>query len=279
MNYDNNYNNKRNIPYNSNDYPSYDDISYNNQNRNNQQEFSTSNVVGTILNNQAHNFSSSVVDQAKRDINRGFLDKLKCNPQFLREYFDIETSDIKQRLFLSLNPCNRTFIELINKKPDLYGPFWIYTTLVFVIAASGSLTKYLSGHREKEYFQEFVPLSASVIYGIGCVLPFIVYILMKFFDSEAKFINILCIYAYSFFVYIPIMILCIPVEKLQWPLLIYAVASSTGFLLNNFWKELMQFPDSRKYFVLGVVFIFQICLLFIIKVNFFKHITTKVIEE
>ncbi|MCQ2817370.1 MAG: YIP1 family protein [archaeon] len=271
------YQNPSDYNYNVNYQPVNNTQGYTQNNLQNNQNLSPSGIVGTILNNQTHNFTSAIVDQAQKDVNKGCLERFFCNPTFLKEYFDIETDDIKQRLCLSLNPFNKTFIDLINKKPDLYGPFWIYTTLVFVIAASGSLTKYLQGHREKEYFQQFVPVSASVVYGIGFALPFVIFILMKIFDSEAKFINILCIYAYSFFVFIPISILCIPIEKIQWPLLIYGVLSSTGFLLSNFMRELSQFPDSRKYFVLGVVFIFQICLLFILKFNFFKHISEQVI--
>ena len=113
----------------------------------------------------------------------------------------------------------------------------------------------------------------SVIYGIGFCLPFIVKVLMYIFGSETSFVLVLNIYAYSFSIYAPILILCIPFEKLQWLLLFYAVLSSTCFLLLNFWKELSKYVDNRKYFILGVIGIFQFSLFFVIKLKFFAHIS------
>jgi len=60
-------------------------------------------------------------------------------------------------------PFNPKFFDISHKNPDLYGPFWIYTTLIFVIAASGSLTKYFNGASTDELFQNFIPTAASIV--------------------------------------------------------------------------------------------------------------------
>jgi hypothetical protein len=60
-------------------------------------------------------------------------------------------------------PFNPKFYDISHKKPDLYGPFWIYTSLIFVIAASGSLTKYLENNTSQDYFQLYVPKAASMV--------------------------------------------------------------------------------------------------------------------
>ena len=116
----------------------------------------------------------------------------------------------------------------------------------------------------------------SVIYGIGFCLPFIVKVLMYIFGSETPFVLVLNIYAYSFSIYGPIFILCIPLEQLQWLLLFYAVLSSTCFLLLNFWQELNKYVDNRKYFILGVIGIFQVSLFIAIKLKFFVDIKKKI---
>ncbi len=67
----------------------------------------------------------------------------------------------------SLVPFNPKFHDISHTKPDLYGPFWIYTTLIFVIAASGSLTKYLENDRSQDFFQLYVPKAASMVYIIS----------------------------------------------------------------------------------------------------------------
>ena len=64
--------------------------------------------------------------------------------RFLQHYFEIDYDDVKLRIENSLVPLNPNFLEMSQNSPDLYGPFWIYTTLIFVIAAAGSLTKFLN---------------------------------------------------------------------------------------------------------------------------------------
>jgi hypothetical protein len=62
-----------------------------------------------------------------------------------------------------LIPFNPKFYDLSEKSPDLYGPLWIYTTLIFIIAAAGSLAKYLKDINTINFFQEFVPLAAGMV--------------------------------------------------------------------------------------------------------------------
>jgi hypothetical protein len=40
-------------------------------------------------------------------------------------------------------PIKGDFLSVDSGKPDLYGPFWIYTTLISAIAASGNAFAYL----------------------------------------------------------------------------------------------------------------------------------------
>ena len=169
----------------------------------------------------------NLINKATENTKSSFLDNIMCNMSFLQSYFDIETDDIIKRLLASLIPCNKNFINIVEKKPDLYGPFWIYTTLIFIIASAGSLTQYIHGADQEDYFQKFIPIAGGVIYGIGFCLPLIVKALMYVFGSETGFVLVLCIYAYSFTIYAPIFILCIPFENLQWILLFLAVLESS----------------------------------------------------
>ena len=214
----------------------------------------------------------NLINKATENTKSSFIDNIMCNMSFLQSYFDIETDDIIKRLLASLIPCNKNFINIVEKKPDLYGPFWIYTTLIFIIASAGSLTQYIHGADQEDYFQKFIPIAGGVIYGIGFCLPLIVKALMYVFGSETGFVLVLCIYAYSFTIYAPIFILCIPFENLQWILLFLAVLDSSCFLLINFWTELSKYVDNRKYFILVVIGIFQLSLLFVFKLEFFAHI-------
>jgi hypothetical protein len=81
----------------------------------------------------------------------------------LRTYFNITTNDVRSRLLHSLVPFNPKFYDISQQTPDLYGPFWIYTTLIFIIAASGSLSGYLQNNTSESFFQEFVPMATGIV--------------------------------------------------------------------------------------------------------------------
>jgi hypothetical protein len=100
---------------------------------------------------------------------------------------------------------------------------------------------------------------------------------MYFFGSQINFMIILCIYAYSFTIYAPVMIIIIPFEKIQGFLLFLAVLSSTIFILVNFFAEMNKYEDNKKYLIIGVIILFQISLFLILKFNFFKKLKKRMI--
>lgn len=80
-------------------------------------------------------------------------------------------------------------------KPDLYGPFWIYTTLIIILAISGNFSRYLQmGSDTFSYNFNFVPVAVVVVYSIGFGLPFALKVLMKFMGANffsGNFIEVL----------------------------------------------------------------------------------------
>ncbi len=81
---------------------------------------------------------------ATEEVSNAVMSKINNNLQFVGKYFNVEVDDIKQKLIASVMPMNKSFHELAEKNPDLYGPFWIYTTLVFLVTFSGNLSNYIS---------------------------------------------------------------------------------------------------------------------------------------
>jgi protein YIPF1/2 len=112
----------------------------------------------------------------------------RCCPcltiEFFQQYFDVTTDDIKQRLLLSLVPFNGRFHTAYQAKPDLYGPFWIYTTLIIMLAIAGNLYRYFQLGDDFTYNYNFVPVAATVIYSIGLGLPLGLKLLMQFLGSR-----------------------------------------------------------------------------------------------
>lgn len=138
-----------------------------NPNNENMQSNNTSNqnmnFVNHLFTNPQEAIAKQMMERAGEQITKSWMDRLKCNLGFLQIYFDITTDEIKDRLINSLIPFNPKFHDICIQKPDLYGPFWIYTTLIFAIAACGSLTHYLNGNTTEEYFQQYIPSAASIV--------------------------------------------------------------------------------------------------------------------
>ena len=91
---------------------------------------------------------------------KSYIDKILCIFSFIRPYFKVTFNDIKTRIIKSFLPINNSFFDIAVDKPDLYGPFWIYTTLIYVIAAGGALSYYFT-NSINNYFQAFVPVAGS----------------------------------------------------------------------------------------------------------------------
>lgn len=55
--------------------------------------------------------------------------------EYYQKYFDVNTDDVIQRILSSVVPQRAGtgyFDQTIRAKPDMYGPFWISTTLVSI---------------------------------------------------------------------------------------------------------------------------------------------------
>ena len=95
------------------------------------------------------------------------------------------TADIQFRLLSSLFPPKaKSFLDAYKTKPDLYGPLWIYTTLIIVLAISGNLYRYTQMKDKFTYNYEFVPVAAAVIYSIGIGFPLAMKFLMRILGSQ-----------------------------------------------------------------------------------------------
>ena len=164
----------------------------------------------------------------------------------------------------------------------MYGPFWIYTTLIIVLSISGNFSRYLqtttSDTQKFTYNFNYIPIAATVIFSIGLGLPFGLKLLMRVLGSNffsGTFIEILGIYAYSFTSFLITAFICaIPIQGLQWGFLIYSGVTSTGFLMVTFWNDLKEQLDPKKrLIVIGAICAVQITFLLIFKFYFFSKVS------
>jgi len=96
----------------------------------------------------------------------------------------------------SFNPLSPYFFDISNGKPDLYGPFWIYTTLIFVLGASGNMCQYIQNPMPNlfSYNFDFIPWAASLVYTFGILVPIAITFTMRLFGSDnISYLQTICI--------------------------------------------------------------------------------------
>ena len=116
-------------------------ININTNNINNTQNISNEfNVGQQNLNNNIDNKQKS----SSQELSTNAMNKIISNLNFVGKYFNVEIDDIKKKLIHSLIPFKKGFYELAENTPDLYGPFWIYTTLIFIVVVSSNISAFLN---------------------------------------------------------------------------------------------------------------------------------------
>ena len=221
------------------------------------------------LSNLMFNKDQNVVEEKSNKF-LSFLDKYK---ESFGKYFNVEVSDIKQKLKGSLIPFNKSFYESIEINADLYGPFWIFTTIIFLIALIGNFSSYVHAEDKTKFVYDYnhVPHAIFIIYGFGFGAPIVLWIIMKFiFRINIDLLTNLCIYGYSYTILIPILLVCIIPFKLVATLaLLYFLIHSCTFLFHNMYLVIQQRAQKSKYVVLGLLGGIQLLLFFFLKFYFF----------
>ena len=68
----------------------------------------------------------------------------KFSISFWQKYFDLEEDDMKDRLKGCLHMGDNSLADVLDKDgDDLYGPYWIATTLIVVLFIGGRLIRKL----------------------------------------------------------------------------------------------------------------------------------------
>ncbi|KAH7281432.1 hypothetical protein KP509_36G047200 [Ceratopteris richardii] len=194
-------------------------------------------------------------------------------PQFLRvatyrPYFNVDTEEVSQRICYSLLLNGGKFISTVNHNPDLYGPFWICTTLIFVASAFGNLATYLSKHASWQFDIGKVTWAAGLFYAYTFLVPLLSYFFLKYINAALGLIQLCSLYGYSLFVFIPASVISlVPVEILRWVVIAGAGLVSAAFLATNI-KVHLESNNWSFVVVMGVI-ILEACFALVFKILFF----------
>ncbi|KAG9466165.1 hypothetical protein GDO78_017106 [Eleutherodactylus coqui] len=192
--------------------------------------------------------------------------------EYYQTFFDVDTFQVLDRIKGSVLPIpGRNFVRLyVRSNPDLYGPIWICATLIFTITISGNLSNFLlhNGEPQYHYVPEFrkVSIAATAIYAYAWLVPLALWGFLSWRHSKVmsmvsySFLEIVCVYGYSLFIYIPTSILwIIHIEILRWVLMSLAMCLSGAVLMLTFWPAVRE--DNRKIAISTLVAIMMLHVL------------------
>ncbi|GAA5971506.1 hypothetical protein JCM8115_002785 [Rhodotorula mucilaginosa] len=177
-------------------------------------------------------------------------------------WFDVDTMTVLTRCYKTLIPKEDYVADVLNGMPDLYGPFWVPTSLIFSLFLTSSLwtsiTAYLDG---RPYSYDFTRLGAatSVVYTYFLGLPILMWVAIKYWAGarERSPVEIVSLYGYSSTVWILVAWLAlIPVSPLRMAIAFAATVLSLTFLVRNLYPILSTAPNGsgRLLVIVAVVF-------------------------
>lgn len=201
--------------------------------------------------------------------------------EYYQSFFDVSTNAVLKRVAKTFIPFKTSIPP--EEQPDLYGPLWVSTTIIIVMAICGNFASYLHFVPEKEHdiwrsdFEK-VTLAASTFYTSCFLWPLAIWGYLKHLGStEIGFTRTASIYGYSLAVYIPTAILSVPrFEWLRWLSVVLAFLISTLNVLNEIWRvtgtiRADKATSPKVFLTMGLFVLIQAGLAVLVKLYFFSY--------
>jgi hypothetical protein len=196
---------------------------------------------------------------------------------YYKQFFDVDTDQVVFRIKSSFWPIKNTFMAQVAGKGDMYGPIWVSSTLIFMMAFAGNIVDWKESYKTNNvdgwhYDFNKVTLAATVIYTYITVIPLLLWAVFKYSATNPpSLLDTITVYGYSMFVYIPAAIVCIFPwigSSIDWLAISVAMITSGSVLLINFWKAAQE---AKRPWILGAIALCHIGLSLAFKFYFFRH--------
>ncbi|KAM0712176.1 hypothetical protein Q7P37_011270 [Cladosporium fusiforme] len=200
--------------------------------------------------------------------------RLLWSISFYQQFFDVDTNQILSRCRAALYP-RQNFLDVLEGNPDLYGPFWIATTVVVILFLTGTISQYLASSGKEHFAYDFKLLSgaAGLIYGYTAFIPLGLWGVLKWFGSEsANLMECWALYGYANLIWIPVALVSwSPLTALNYAFVGIGLAMSAVFLFRNLYPVVSAIDAKPSRILLVVVVFLHAGLAIAIKILFFAH--------
>lgn len=99
------------------------------------------------------------------------------------------------------------FVELVESNLELWGPFWIPTTVVFALfvttSIANNIVSYMAG-LPLEYDFSLLPFATTTCYLYAFLMPLVVWVACKWLAAPAQLLELVMIYGYGMSIWIPV---------------------------------------------------------------------------
>lgn len=191
---------------------------------------------------------------------------------FYQPYFDLSTSSFLLRVKNSVWPFRRPDEGYFGRaSPDLYGPFWIASTLVFLLTAVGKLSNYTTHTSFWDAQYEKLLVAFPVVYVLFSAVPVGCFCLLSSEPNTASMVEMVSLYGYSYSSLVLGCLVCIvPVSALRWLVMLVLGGWSVFVLEKNFWDIVYSSQKTKKLVILVVLGLGHLLIVLLANLFFFK---------
>eukprot|EP00698_Gefionella_okellyi_P010654 TRINITY_DN2774_c0_g1_i3.p1 TRINITY_DN2774_c0_g1~~TRINITY_DN2774_c0_g1_i3.p1 ORF type:complete len:300 (+),score=37.67 TRINITY_DN2774_c0_g1_i3:718-1617(+) len=206
---------------------------------------------------------------------------------YYRPFFNVETTAVLKRLALSFWPFRTSFVTDMADKPDLYGPFWIATTLIFLMAALSNFASWISFvpaeildatthvptglNTTWNYDFTTVTVAAPLIYAYVGLVPLMFYLAMSHADAPVTFPQVCSVYGYGLMPFVPAQLLClIPSGIARFVAVGVGCALSLCFISANMYRVLVDSLGKRSLVLAILALVLHVALAAVMRFYFFQ---------
>ncbi|OAD06422.1 hypothetical protein MUCCIDRAFT_155314 [Mucor lusitanicus CBS 277.49] len=195
--------------------------------------------------------------------------------EYYAQFFDVDTTQVIDRCVKSMYPVGDYAADTLQNQPDLYGPFWIATSVVFSVfvcsSLAGSLAAYIAG---KPHVYDFTLLSFAVVvvYMYAFLCPALVWASTKYFGCQPSLLEIINYYGYGLTIWIPVSLLCIiPFDYARWAFVGVAFVVTAVFLVKNLYIVISRADAKTSRIILLAILLAHTIFALVLKMAFYSY--------
>ena len=189
--------------------------------------------------------------QANQETQEDFVRSSKFSVSYYRQFFNVDTTDVIQRILMGINPLDKKFFTTANP-PDLYGPIWVTVSVCFIALLFGNLSAWIQLGSEWHFsFSRFVSANIfAFLFVFGA--PFGWRSLTKRINPPST-ISAISMFGYNLAICIFASILCLMVGRNADFLFSIVAGALAGFAFYRKLNAAFDASDQLKAFVPNVI--------------------------